>query len=153
MDFRIYVYKINKGITRLIVKKIFGVILLAALAVFFLLTKPYCTELLKIEPLFLKEFVLFDFKIQDNLIYSSVWIGVAALWLINWLSCFRTVRKIKSNIKQGSVNRTSSTKGLGFSNLLDLICIGWIVPIVNRKKIIIEVYNFGIDDWLDYNGY
>lgn len=153
MDFRIYVYKINKLINKLIVKKIFNLFFLAALVTTLLLTKPFCVEWLSLQPLFLKDFVLFDFANQNNMIYSIVWISVAALWLILWLSCISNTSSIKKNIKLGSSGRMRGTKGLKFSNLLDLIALGWIIPIAKKKKIIISVYNFGVDEWLDYNGY
>ncbi len=153
MDFRIYIYKINKIMNQLIVKKIINFLFLAALIVTLLLTSPFCTQWLKIQPLFLKTYKLFDFSVKTNLIYSAIWIGVASIWFFIWISCIIDSSKISTNIQDATEDKMTRANSLTISNLLDLVGFGWIVVIACKKNIIMNAYNYGVDNWLNYSEY
>ncbi len=153
MDFRVYIYNMNKIMNSLIVRKIINFLLLGALVACLLLTKPYCVEWLKLQPLFLKQFVLFDFSVKLNLIYSSVWIGVAVIWFFIWISCITATNKVINNIRDATDDQMTNAGSLKLSNFFDLIGLGWIIVIAKKKKIIMKAYNYGVDNWLNYSGY
>ncbi len=153
MDFRVYIYKMNKIMNGLIFKKIINFILLACLIVCLLLTKPYCIEWLNTKPLLLEKYELFDFSVKANLIYSSIWISIAVVWLFIWIACIIGVNKVINNIRDATDDQMTSAGVLKISNFLDLLCLGWIIVIATKKKIIMKAYNCGVDNWLNYSGY
>ncbi len=153
MDFRVYIYTMNKIMNSLVVKKFINFLLLGLLVVTLLLTPPFCTQWLNMQPLFLKTYKLFDFSVQNNLIYSVVWICVASIWFFIWISCFSATGKAVKNVRDATDDQMTKLGALTFSNFLDLIGLGWIVVMASKKKIIMKAYNFGVDNWLNYTEY
>lgn len=153
MDFRFYVYKLNKEFNALIFLKI-----LLALSLLFLLFFTTIT-LQNTDSGFIfnvknsigmtSNFKFFDFNNFQtaNIIILSFIIFSLFLYFV----IFVISLKANNNIKKASSYSVYEMGKLAISMILDLIFIGFILIIIFRKEILIKVYNAGIDAWFDYS--
>ena len=152
MDFRYYVYNTDKNWKSMLGIKIFNIFWLGALVAVLFLVNPVA-ELLSISnPILNSKFdstlLLMTFDTTNNIILSACYIFGAFLFLCLWFTCFGKAGKTNKFIKKGS-NFHMKRGGIFFlSNILDLLFLGWLVLVCTKKKTIMNLYNYGVDEWL-----
>lgn len=152
MDFRYYVFKLNKLFTKMLISKI--LLLLVIIFTIVALIAPITSSSNSLNGLYklfnpdLSPYIYFNFS-GANLNYSIMLLilllSIFFIWLID---LFFSAGAVKA-IKMGSSFRSKDYKKIIYSWFLDIICIGFIIQLIYKKQIIMNVYNDGIDVWFD----
>lgn len=151
MDFRYYVYKINKQFNTLVFLKIFFSLMLLTFLIFTIISTrnvysglAYNTQqMIGISG----KFVFFDFNnyFTANLIIllTMIFSGLSLIAIITISA------RANQNIKIASNFRAYAAGKLIASIILDFAFIGFLIILAFKKDIFIKVYNAGVDAWFD----